>query len=173
LLNVAVGNPQKGAETDLLLPAAEAAVRNGGWLSYHGYFPAHPQHAERWITDYASDYHLRALDVWDAQFAAHGLAPRYLFTECGAVSAVPNADGSPGPMNSGGGWRYNLCLRGDLARYIALLRQWRGMVATWNATHGNRAEMGSIFTTGAHFIGWDHFIFNGPELAALADALGY
>ncbi len=172
LLNTAVGNPDHGAEVELLLPAARAAVRNGGFLGYHPYFPAHPDHAEAWLDAEGLHFHLRALLSWDKVFVANGVYPRYLFTESGACGATPRADGRPGPMNANAGWRYSQTLNGDLNRYIALLLRWRDQVAAWNKGHGYRVRGAAIFTTAARYANWPEFEFNGHPLSVLAASLG-
>ena len=172
LLNTAVGNPDHGLETEMLLPAASAAVRNEGWLGYHPYFPCTPEKAARWMETEWEHYHGRALASWDVSFAKFNVEPRYLFTEGGAVGATVRDDGRPGALNANAGWKYSGCLNGDLDAYIVLLLRFREKVAEWNATHDNRAETLTIFTTGASYIGWPEFTFNTNELSALEAALG-
>lgn len=170
LLNVAVGNPQRGYEEEKLIPAARAAIKYGGWLSYHAYFPAHVDHAERWLEEEGVYHHMRALESWDVTFAKRGLAPRYLFTESGAIGVTVRPDGRPGTYGVRTGWRWRDTLNGDLPRYIRLQIRFRDMVNRWNSTHDNRAEAIQIFTSG---IGkkWRYFLMNEHELAALAEAL--
>lgn len=168
LLNTAVGNPQHGRETRLLVPAARAAVEHGGYIGYHPYFPAHVVHAERWLEEEGYHHHMRALWSWDETFAEHGLKPKYLFTEMGAIGMTVRPDGKPGTYDPEAGWR--AALGGDLDRYIRLLIHFRDMINRWNGTHDNRAESLQIFTTGIG-IGWKSFLMNEHELAALAAAL--
>jgi hypothetical protein len=172
LLNTAVGNPDHG-EVEWLLPAAEAACRNGHYLGYHPYFPVCPDKARcrEWMEQEFEHFHGRALESWDPVFRAHNLAPHYLFTEGGACAAAVRDDGRPGGMNPGAGWRSPTGLNGDLDFYIDLLLRFRLLVDEWNAEHGERAESMMIFTTGQPFINWPGFLFNGPELAKLAEAL--
>jgi hypothetical protein len=171
LLNGAVGNPGH-SEVIVMLPAAEAAVRNGHWLGYHPYFPCHPDFAERWIEDEGRHHHMRALLSWDPVFVENGCKPRYLFTETGAIGAYPREDGRPaGYVSAGSGWRAPECLNGDRTRYYALLKQWRGMVADWNALNENRAEGAMLFTIGATWVGWDRFKLWKDDLDALRAVL--
>ncbi|GAG30701.1 unnamed protein product, partial [marine sediment metagenome] len=129
LLNTAVGNPDHGLETQKLLPAAAAAVRNNGWLGYHPYFPCTPIHATHWMDSEWEHYHGRALASWDETFAKFNVKPRYLFTEGGAVGATVRPDGRPGALNANAGWRYFTCLNGNLDAYITLLLRFRAKVA--------------------------------------------
>lgn len=171
LLNVAVGNPGHD-EVEWLLPAAEAAVLNGHYLGYHPYFPAHPQYAAEWLVSEGKHHHMRALLSWDPVFAAHGLKPKYLFTECGAIGAYVREDGRPGGyVGAGSGWRSPECLNGDWTGYLSLLLEWQKMVENWNKWHDNRAAAGMIFTVGAAYVGWDYFKLWLDELNDLADKL--
>lgn len=170
LLNPGVGNPDHGIETEMLLPAAEVAVQNNHYLGYHAYFPGHPTHAERWMEEYRYDFHMRAMDSWDSTFSNHGLRPKYLLTECGAVAAADN-NGEPGGMNFLAGWRDPLCLNGDWPRYLVLLMRWREMLNEWNAQHENRVECATLFTQGDVYVGWEHFKLWRDELEALAGAV--
>ncbi len=173
LLNTATANPEHGIETEMLLPAAAAAVRNDDWIGQHPYFPCTPVHATHWMETEWLHHHGRALASWDVSFAKFNVTPRYLFTEGGAVGATVRPDGRPGALNANAGWRYSGCLNGDLDAYITLLLRFREKVAEWNATHDNRAETLAIFTTGGAYVGWPDFLFNTNELQALEAALGY
>jgi len=172
ILNTAVGNPDHN-EVEWLLDAADAACENGHYVGYHAYFPVCPDKARsgRWLDEEFEHFHGRALASWDVVFAEHGLAPRYLFTESGACAAAARSDGRPGGMNPGGGWRSVDGLNGDLNFYIDLLLRFRLMVQEWNVEHDNRAEAAMIFTTGQPWVNWPGFLFNGPELARLAEVL--
>jgi len=172
ILNTAVGNPDHD-EVIWLLDAVDAACENGHFVGYHSYFPVCPNAArsECWLDEEFEHFHGRALESWDVVFREHGLFPRYLFTEAGACAAAVRSDGRPGAMNPGGGWRSVDGLNGDLDFYIDLLLAFRLMVQEWNAENDNRAEAAMIFTTGQPFINWPGFLFNGPELARLAEAL--
>jgi hypothetical protein len=171
LLNVAVGNPGHN-EIDQLLPAAEAAVRNGHYLGYHPYFPCHPNYAEQWMKEEAKHHHMRSLLSWDPYFVSRGLEPKYLLTECGAIGAFVREDGRPGGyVGAGSGWRAPETLAGDRARYFKLLLDWQRMVEEWNRWHDNRAPGGVIFTVGAAYVGWDKFKLWQEDLSILADLL--
>ena len=161
LLNIAVGNPEH-SEMEYLLPVADKCVQHGHFIGYHSYFPCHPDYAEEWFVDYAFDYHLRC-ESMQQTFDNYGLRPQYLYTEAGAV-AVEVVDGKPGALNAGAGWRHPICLNGNLPRYLNLLLRLKEM--------DELSQSAMIFTTGADFIGWDYFLFNGPELDALATRLG-
>ena len=168
LLNTAVGNPQHGYETAKLVPAVEAAIQYGGYISYHNYFPAHVIHAERWLEEEGYHHHMRALLSWDETFAKHGLKPKYLFTESGAIGMTVRPDGRPGTYDPDAGWR--AALDGDLDRYVNLLVRFSDMVNEWNVEHDNRAEAIMLFTSGVG-IGWPNFLLGEREFVALAEVL--
>jgi len=163
LLTVAVGNPGEN-EVELLLPAVEAAVKYQGVLCYHAYWGVGPDGYCTMDTDWKW-YAGRALEVWDPVFRAHGLYPRYLFTEGGAVAIT----GPGGAMNPGAGWRHETCLRGSWDKYLAQILEFRRRVQEWNRQHNNRCLGMTLFTVGGG-AEWKWFEL-GDKLGALADAL--
>jgi hypothetical protein len=171
LLNTAIGNPAHGLETELLLPAAEAAVRNGHYIGYHPYFPARPGYTEQWLREEGLHHHLRALLSWDPVFTAAGYHVRYLFTEAGACGAAVRHDGRPGGYNFLAGWRHSQTLNADWQAYLGFLLDFQGQVTEWNAQNGDRARAIMLFTVGAPYVGWDEFKLWERELSALGETL--
>lgn len=177
LLTAGVGNPDHGAEVEWLLPAAEAAVKCGGYLCGHTYIPCNAELSDSkqmgWLANEGLHYHMRPLLSWDPVFQAKaGLHPKYIFGETGACySPIRSEDGRPGGMPDAlAGWRDSRTLHGDLYFYISLLVQYEKMLATWNAVNGNRCEGAAIFTSGIG-VGWGMFLFNEAELKALLPVL--
>ena len=171
LLNTAVGNPAHGLETELLLPAAEAAALNQHYIGYHPYFPAHPTYTREWMSREGKHHHLRALLSWDPVFTAAGYHVRYLFTEAGACGAAARHDHRPGAYNFTAGWRDPAALKGDWPLYLELLLTFEDLVNQWNATHQHRAEAIMLFTVGQPYVGWQHFKLWQRELDELGRAL--
>jgi len=161
LLEIAVGNPEH-SEMKHLVPIAEKCLEHDHAIGYHAYFPCHPDYAEEWFEKWGYHYHFRTRSM-QSEFDKHGLRPRYLYTEAGAVAGEPTADGRVGVLNAGAGWRHPTCLVGNLDRYINLLLRLRD--------EDDLAEVATIFTTGMDYIGWKWFLFNGPELSRLSSAL--
>lgn len=171
LLNAAVGNPGHN-EVVLMLPVAKVAHDLGHYIGYHPYFPANPQHAEKWMAEEGKHHHMRALLSYDPAFESTGYRVKYLFTECGAIGTNVREDGRPGGyISSASGWRSPDCLNGDRSRYYSLLLMWRNQVAEWNKYHNNRAEGATLFTIGADFVGWHNFKLWKEDLDALATIL--
>lgn len=157
LLNVAVGNPyHEGGEIELLLPAVRQAVRYGGALGYHGYWLYNDQVAgpgQDW------KYFAGRWQEWDKVFAQHGLQPRYIFGECGAFASCND------------GWRSGMCCSGDWELYQAQILEFQRRLVAWNATHGDRALGGTLFTTCPHWMNWESFRLTQTEMEKLARAL--
>jgi hypothetical protein len=166
LLHTAVGNPDHN-EVALLVPAAEAAVRNNDYLGYHPYYPASPGKTAEWMTNEAEHFHMRHALSWDPVFVANGLYPQYLLTECGAVGGTPRADGRPGHLHPDAGWKSNLAHNGNLSLYLDHLMIWRKQLMDWNEDNANRIRGATIFTTGAGYTGWESFQMNAFELDEL------
>jgi murein DD-endopeptidase MepM/ murein hydrolase activator NlpD len=152
LLCGAVGNPDHGTETELLIPAARAAVQHNGFLGYHAYFWANTNESglDSWWRHHAG----RALESWDPVFRRAGLYPRYIFGEFGAVGSN---DGYA--LFEGQGWKHPGCMNENAERYLQHLKSWADRVNAWNADHNDRALGGTIFTTGIG-IGWEYFQFH-------------
>jgi hypothetical protein len=160
LLKTAVGNPGEGDQTRMLIPAAEAAVEYGGYLLYHSYWKP-----DRLEEDW--EWHAgRALEIWDKEFRAVNLYPKYLWGELGVVGTFSNGD-----FASSAGWKDSLAYNGDWPHYQADLLRFDEKVAVWNSRYGNRARGGSIFTTGADFIDWLTFQIRTAEMESLAREL--
>ncbi|UCC63393.1 MAG: hypothetical protein JSV36_22145 [Anaerolineae bacterium] len=168
MLNVAVGNPDHGPETEMLLPAAQAAVRNGHYLGYHPYWPATPN--QDWLESAWRHYAGRALVSWDTTFTQAGLRPRYLFTEAGPIGTVPTPEGKPGGLMPTEGWRSPECLDGNWNRCLEQLLTFRRLLAEWNAENQNRAEGVMLFTSGIG-VGWERFQYGKTEFELLEAAL--
>jgi len=159
LLKTAVGNPREGDQTRMLIPAAEAAIENGGYIFYHGYWKP-----DRLDEDW--QFHAgRALEIWDTEFRAVNLYPKHAFGELGVVGA------RNGGFEPAAGWKDPLAYGGDWPRYERDLLRFDEKVAIWNTRHENRARGGSIFTTGADFINWLSFQIRTPEMESLINAL--
>jgi hypothetical protein len=142
ILTAPVGNPEHGAETERLIPAARASVEASGAVGYHSYWAVNPD----WCSLDADFEHYsgRALESWDAAFAAAGVAPTYIFGEGGAC-----AISSPGGhMDAGAGWQHSDCLDGDWDAYIVQILEFRRRVMEWNQTHGGRCLGVTLFTVG-------------------------
>jgi hypothetical protein len=161
------GNPEHGSEVERLMAAVRATIEAGGALGPHTYFPANGEHTEGWMETEQFHHHKRPLLSWDATFAQHGLEPRYLFGEAGAVGVQVRDDGRPGVFAPEVGWRTGYCLNGDLQRYINLLLRYQELIEEWNRAHNHRCEGYMIFTTGIG-IGWRDFLFNEAEIRELA-----
>lgn len=149
ILTIPVGNPHE-SEVEKLLPAAEIASKQGHYLAPHAYWTANPSHC--WLED-KWQWHAGRFTQWDEVFVEHKFYPRYYFGEIGAVYSVTGDD-----MSSGRGWRS--CYGGDFDRYIERLARYNELLADWNATHGNRALGGTVFTYSGW--GWDDFTWT-PE----------
>lgn len=169
LLATAVGNPGHN-EVELLLPAAQAAIRNGHYIDGHLYFPCSFAHAERWMEEEGLHHHMRSLLSWDPVFNEHGLYPMYLSGECGAIGAYVREDLRPGGyVGAGAGFRHSSCLGGDWPRYLNLILRHKEMIDEWNASHGNRFRGMTIFTC-VHG-SWKNFNLYEEQLNTLAWAL--
>lgn len=136
------------SEIELMLPAVEQAIKYGGALGYHAYGQAIAPDGD--LNDNWEYFAGRALENWDPVFRAHGLYPKYVFTECGAFATCMD------------GWRASNCLKGDWPRYLAQLTEFSDRIKSWNAAHGNRCLGGTLFTTGGW--GWASFEIGKAEM---------
>lgn len=171
-----VGNPLV-SEYPLLVPLARAAVECRGWFGYHGYW--HGTRTQQGMVVGAAgpsyDEHWRNLaGRWtemDKVFVANGYRVRWFLGESGLVgNSAP--DGAGYALNPGSGWRDNThCIGGDWPRYLAEILEMRRRIREWNAAHQNRCDGFALFTTGADYMGWQHFQVQGPEMAGIAAAL--
>lgn len=159
LLTAAVGNPyHEGGEIELMLPAVEQAVKYNGILCYHNYFWADPTSGG---PDADWKYFAgRALEGWDPIFRSHGLYPKYIFTESGAVGRLPN-----GALLPCDGWKSNLCCCNDWGRYKSQIERLSEKIKAWNALHDNRCLGFTIFTSGG--FSWPSFEFTTNEFNTL------
>ena len=154
LLCGAVGNPHE-TEVPLLLPAAKAAVKYGGFLGYHSYWmqdettsylaPKWVWHAGRWM-------------AWDIYFRSQGVYPRYASGEGGICYARGGVS-----FDSGLGWK--AC--GGFLTYLEALDLFNTTALAWNAEHGNRFYGLTIFGYGNW--GWDSFELGDGEVNLLID----
>jgi len=100
----------------------------------------------------------------------HHIYVDWFFGECGAVGgrALP---GGGYELNAHSGWKDSQCYAGNWSRYVTDLVTFSDKVKTWNETHGNRAQGGTIFTTTGGGYGWDSFEIGPAEMRSLAAAL--
>lgn len=141
---------------DIPLEFAQVVAQYDNVMSYHNYTPVrgkviYPGEWEnfsgRWTVN-------------DARYPHLGL--RWIFTEGGPI--LHPGDGHPLPDD---GWLHHDCLNGDVEAYKAVLSYQIDRISQWNATHGNRAIGGVLFTSG--HVGWDLFQVDQPEMDAFAD----
>lgn len=157
ILTAAVGNPQHGDETRLLVPAARACVEYGGALGYHSYWLTTIDGYDSLVTDW-EHFAGRALESWDPIFRAEGIYPQYIFGECGAYATAH------------AGWKHEACLGGDLGKYLEQILYFRAKLDEWNAAHGGRCLGSTFFTSGGGSM-WASFDLAGDDLRRLAQAL--
>jgi len=165
VLTSGVGNPQHGAETELMMPAARAAYEADGAVGYHSYFGCAGNYTT--MDDHWRHYAGRALESWDVTFRAAGVYPKYIFGEGGAIGV----DILSGSMPSAeAGWRYRETLSGNWELYLLRLLECRARYLRWNAEHGNRCLGMTIFTFGGGDR-WEYFKHSGWQLEQLANAV--
>lgn len=169
VLTAAIGNPDHGAETRLMIPAAREAARCGGAVGYHAYFGYNWQQQFSDLDDPAEAKHfcMRALWSYDPEFVKAGVYVDYIFTETGPIYLA----GSPGHWytpSAEGGWRWSGCMNGSFEHFLRYAQKAMGMWATWNATHQNRCRGGTWFTLGGP--GWSNFEY-GQYLGRLTEAM--
>jgi len=176
VLTAPPGNPDHGAETQMLIPAVEAAIRTGGRVAPHTYYTATSEHiagcgdpVQRtwdWLRNEGLHYHLRPLLSWDFEFDKVGLKPIYWFGEWNAVAAwtYPDNCRPAGFKGSGPGWRHPECLNGDLDLFLDHTFFYEDQISEWNAANDGRCEGYSIFTSGR--VKWGDFQYNKVEWAA-------
>lgn len=157
ILTAAVGNPQHGDETRLLVPAARASVEYGGVLGYHSYWLTTADGYDSLKSDW-KHFAGRALESWDPIFRAEGIYPQYVFGECGAYATAH------------AGWKHEACLGGDLGKYLEQILYFRAKLNEWNAAHGGRCLGSTFFTSGGGSM-WASFDLAGDDLRRLAEAL--
>lgn len=157
LLNTAVGNPQHGRETEMLIPAAIASIETGGAMGYHPYWPHGPEGT--WLEEDWEHFAGRWDASWDKTFRAHGVRPRYVLTESGPIGRNNHH------LDALLGWRWVDDWRRTLDEIIRFEKLCRGTVA---AKEG-RLLGHTLFTTGN--VGWELFQYRRPEFEELAAAL--
>lgn len=159
------GNPDHGDETALLVPAAFAAVRYGGILCPHTYYPVIPDRAVamRWMMSeqVQRDYHLRPVKSWLPVFEAAGVdiaKIRLFFGETGPCGANVNHEGEPGGYkDAGAGWRREDSLNGDLNLKLDLMVAYEELLQPYP-----QVIAAQEFTSG--FVQWKHFQVNAEWL---------
>jgi len=151
VLNAAVGNPQHGEQVELMLPAVRAAIEADGALGYHSYWGSRPD-GYCTMKDNFRHYAGRAMESWDPVFREHGLYPKYVFGEAGAVHISPD-----GWLNPNAGWK-DACWNWD--HYVEQILQFKSRIDIWNAQHNNRVLGFTIFTLGGGSQ-WATFDLNG------------
>jgi hypothetical protein len=172
LLNTAVGNPQHGAETEMLVPAARATVEVGGFLGYHSYWPTIGNRS--WLEVDWQHYAGRWAESWDPVFRAHGLRPHYLLTEGGPIGGGTyyddNEDKWKPHLNAGAGWRSPDCNNGDWNKTLNQILRFDQLAH--QTIPGQEGRYGGIvlFTVGGGGR-WEHFNFTAPEFDSLAAAV--
>ena len=130
---------------------AELAIESGNLLGYHPY--------EWWIRKQRSDEAWRAATSmrWDFMEYDWGLAPDWIFTECGPLESAVT------------GWRASECLGGDTDLMVEAVRLWIYDVAETDAYKDGRIKGFSLFTTNTlNDIQWGSFHTQQPEMNKLA-----
>jgi len=172
VLNTAVGNPQHGAETEMLVPAAKAAVETGGFVGYHAYWPAIGDRS--WLVNDWRHFAGRWAVSWDPVFRAHGIRPHYLLTEGGPIGGEAYYDDEEQKwkphLNAGAGWRSSLCLNGDWNRTVDQILRFDQLA--YQSIPGQEGRYGGItlFTVGGGDR-WKYFNFRAPQFDSLTAAL--
>jgi hypothetical protein len=159
----AVGNIHENDYHFLNELGRQCAAHNG-LMGYHNYWWANrsvsgleswwPWHAGRW-------------QGLDEHFRANGInGVRYFGGESGAVGSQ---DGYH--LLATEGWRSNECYGGNWDRYLADILEADRLTNEWNRIHGGRYLGSTLFTTGAHYTGWEHFQIKEPQMLDIAAAL--
>lgn len=164
VLNTAVGNPQHGDETEMLIPAVRAAVEIGGFVGYHAYWPT--TQSQSWLSSDWRHYAGRWATSWDETFRAHGLRPHYLLTEGGPIGG-PNP---PTQLSAGAGWRAAECNNGDWNRTLNQVLRFDQLAHQSIPGQEGRYHGIVLFTVGGGKR-WEYFSFTAPEFDSLAAAL--
>jgi hypothetical protein len=156
----AVGNPHE-TEFELCVPLARKCEETGGLFNYHAYWWANPNESglDSWWK-----YHAGRWQEMDKVFVYNGVHVWWFFGECGAVGSADGYNLLPGS-----GWKSDSCYAGNWARYQADIIEFQRRVREWNATHGNRAVGGTLFTTSGP--GWASFEVQRAEMEKLAKVL--
>lgn len=170
--SVAMGNPQHGAQVELMAPMAQACIDHLGVMFYHGYWgpfeALNDPDGERYF------YHLagRSLTSWDPTWAAMGLDVSRLRHALGEMGVVAHWGGDPNQgYNPGAGWKDPQAYAGDFNLLLVDLLGIDAEIQAWNAANGNRCIGGVVFTTGPDFINWLKFQYRHAEMAVTRDAL--
>jgi len=158
VLNVAVGNPQHGAETELLVPAVRAAVETDGYVGYHAYWPA--SKTQTWLESDWEHFAGRWAESWDPVFREHGLRPRYVMTEGGAIGD------SNVFLNAEAGWRK--CI-GDWGRTLDEILRYDQLCRGSLPGREGRYVGTCLFTTGG--VKWEYFQYYREQFETLGRAL--
>jgi len=122
--NIAVGNPEHGAEMAMLVPLARVVEEVGGFFSYHGYGPVIGDRS--WLEVDWKHYAGRWCEM-DRVFREHGVRVDWLVTERGPIGGTAWYDASEDKwkpsLNAGAGWRHGNCLGGDWERAAEHVRR--------------------------------------------------
>lgn len=155
VFTAAVGNPHE-SEYKLLVPLARKCAEVGGLMGYHPYWEAitgesrllsgWPYYAGRWTE-------------MDKVFVQHGVKVRWFGGESGAYATACD------------GWRSKLCYGGDWNKYFNDIKAFDALVKDWNVNHEDRFLGMVLFTTGAHYTGWETFWIEQPQMEDLAHYL--
>lgn len=158
VLNTAVGNPEHGAETAMLVPAVQAAIEAGGFVGYHAYWPTNRHHS--WLESDWRHFAGRWATSWDETFRERGLRPHYILTEGGPIGD------SNHHLNAGAGWRAPTCLNGDweLARDEILV--FDELARRSRPGREGRYHGICLFTVGGGH-DWRHFAFEREQFESL------
>ena len=158
LLNVAVGNPQHGPETEMLIPAAIASIETGGALGYHPYWPF--TRDRTWLEEDWQHFAGRWDASWDATFRKHGVRPRYVLTESGPIGGS-----SQYHLDAWLGWRWI----NDWPRTLDEIVRFDRLCMQTVAGKEGRYLGHTLFTTGN--VGWDLFQYHERQFNELRAAL--
>lgn len=161
VLNTAVGNPQHGDETEMLIPAVRAAVETEGFVGYHSYWPCNP--TQTWLQEDWEHFAGRWAESWDPTFQAAGLRPRYILTESGPIG---NSNVHLDALN---GWRHPRCNDGNWEKTLGEIMFFELMA--WASVPGQEGRYWGqcLFTTGN--VGWEYFQFRRAQFEAIAELL--
>ena len=170
VLNIAVGNPEHGAETEMLVPAVRAAVEVGGFVGYHAYWPSIGDRC--WLENDWEHFAGRWAASWDPVFRAHGLRPHYLLTEGGPIGGTAYYDEAEDKwkpsLNAGAGWRSPDCNNGDWNKTLEQILTFDQLAHS--SIPGQEGRYGGItlFTVGQ---GWEYFQHYRDQFESLEYAL--
>lgn len=158
VLNTAVGNPEHGSETEMLVPAVREAIVANGYVGYHAYWPSRPGHT--WLESDWEHFAGRWAASWDTTFREHNLRPRYILTEGGPVGE------SNTHLNPGAGWRVCCSDWPEALQQHATFDQ----LARQSVPGQEGRYIGITLFTVAGGEQWRHFAYKRPQFDGLIDA---